>query len=90
LTRHQAQCLDQMLMCYSSPWQPLGFLIFKAHLTGMVGWNVLVVPRQHARVMLVEAMIGLAKYTMDKYWMGINRHPPMRIRIRTLPIPVAS
>jgi hypothetical protein len=44
----------------------------------MVGWEVPVVPRQDAHVTLVEVTIGLAKYTMDKYWMGINHHPPTK------------
>ncbi len=55
----------------------------------MVGQEVPVVPRQHARVTLVEATIEIAKYTMDKYWMGINQHPPTRICVCTPPIPVA-
>jgi hypothetical protein len=56
----------------------------------MVGWEVLVVPQLHARVTLVEATIGLARYTVDKYWMGINQHPSTRIHVHTPPIPVAS
>jgi hypothetical protein len=48
-----------------------------------------VVEWQHARVTLVEATIGIAKYAKDKYWVGIQQHPIMRIRVRSLEIPVA-
>jgi hypothetical protein len=56
----------------------------------MVGQDVPVLPQQHARVTFVEATIGRAKYTMDKYWMGINQHPPTRICVCTPLISVAS
>ena len=38
-------------------------------------------------VALIHATIGTAKYTLDKYWVGINLHPVTRIRVRTPAIP---
>ena len=34
-------------------------------------------------VSLISATIGIAKYTLDEYWLGMNLHPVGRIRIRT-------
>jgi len=38
-------------------------------------------------VALIHATIGMAKYTLGEYWVGINLHPVTRIRVRTLAIP---
>jgi hypothetical protein len=53
----------------------------------IVDWEVPVVQQQ---LTLVEAMIGLGKYTKDNYWVGINQHSPTMICVCTLLIPVAS
>jgi hypothetical protein len=38
-------------------------------------------------VALIQATIGMAKYTLDEYWVGINLYPVTRIRVRTPAIP---
>ena len=38
-------------------------------------------------VALIHATIGTAKYSLDKYWVGINLHPVPRIRVCTPAIP---
>ena len=38
-------------------------------------------------VALILATIKTAKYTLDKYMVGINLHPVTRIRVRTPAIP---
>jgi hypothetical protein len=40
-----------------------------------------------SNVMLIHATIGMAKYTPDEYWVGINLHPVTRIRVCTPAIP---
>ena len=37
----------------------------------------------HDEHLLEGATIGTAKYTFDKYWVGINLHPVTRIPVRT-------
>ncbi len=56
----------------------------------IVGWEVLVLQQQLPSVTLIEATIGLAKYTKDSYWVGINQHPDTRICTRTPPFPAVA
>ncbi len=39
-------------------------------------------------VSLLSATIGIAKYTLDEYWMGMNLHPDARIRVCTPEFPI--
>jgi hypothetical protein len=55
----------------------------------IVGREVPVVQQQLPCVTLVEATIGIGKYIKDNYWVGINQHPPTRIRLCTPSNPVA-
>jgi hypothetical protein len=36
---------------------------------------------------LISVTIGVAKYTLDNNWVGINLHPATRISVRTPAIP---
>jgi hypothetical protein len=55
----------------------------------IVGQKAPVVEQQHACVTLVEAMIGIAKYTKDEYWVGIQQHSLTRICVWSPEMPVA-
>ena len=41
-------------------------------------------------VLQQQPMIGLAKYTKDSYWVGINQHPATRIYTRTPLFPAVA
>jgi hypothetical protein len=57
----------------------------------IVGREVPVLPQQLPNsVTLIKATIGLAKYTKDSYWVGINQHPGTRICRRTPTFPAVA
>jgi hypothetical protein len=57
----------------------------------IVGREVPVLPQQLPNsVTLIEATIGLAKYTKDSYWVGINQHPDTRICTHTSTFPAVA
>jgi hypothetical protein len=44
-------------------------------------------PLTYTDVSLINITFGVANYTLDNYWVGINLHPATRIRARTPVIP---
>jgi hypothetical protein len=44
-------------------------------------------PLTYTDVSLINITFGVANYTLDNYWVGINLHPATRIRARTPAIP---
>ena len=53
----------------------------------MLGRQAPTIATTDTNVALIHATIGMAKYTLDKYWVGINLRPVTRIRVRTPAIP---
>ena len=48
----------------------------------MLGRQAQTTATTDTNVALIHAIIGTAKYTLDKYWVGINLHPVNRIQVR--------
>jgi hypothetical protein len=53
----------------------------------VLGRQAPTIPLTDTDVLLINITFGVAKYTLDNYWVGINLHPATRIQVCTPAIP---
>ena len=53
----------------------------------VLGQQAPTTPLTDTDVLLINITFGVAKYTLDNYWVGINLHPATRIQVCTPAIP---